>query len=162
MKSQLEVDREFFREVVDDLAKEAAQDAHEDEMTPEQFWVHVQREAKEFDRMFPAAAEDIEETEEETQGVTDAEAADQFRQPIARTDLKDLLFQRRYTAKAICRRVARVGDSHATPWAQFLRASFERLQVMDEEIRRRIPGRHPSPPDRRDAEGNSGDTASDY
>ena len=148
MKSQLEIDRKFFLEVIDDLAKDAAQNAHEDEMTPEQFWAHIQREAKEFDRMFPAAVEDVEETEEETEKVTEEEAADEFRQAIARTDLKELLFHRRYTAKAICRRVARVGDSHATPWAQILKGQFERLQVMDAEIRRRIPGRTPKPPDR--------------
>ena len=63
MKSQLEVERKFFLEVIDDLARDAAQNTHEDEMTPEQFWAHIQREAKEFDRMFPqAAAEDVEET----------------------------------------------------------------------------------------------------
>jgi hypothetical protein len=147
MKSQLEADRKFFVEVIDDLAKAAAQDAHENEMTPEQYWAHIQREAKEFDRMFPAAAEDFEESEAETEKVTEEEAADEFRQAIARSDLKELLFHRRYTAKAICRRVARVGDSHATPWAQILKGQFERLQVMDAEIRRRIPGRTPKPPD---------------
>jgi hypothetical protein len=153
MKNQLEVDREFFHEVIDDLAKEAAQDAHVEEMTPEQFCAHMQREATEFDRMFPAAAEDVEETEEERESVTEEVAADEFRRTIARTDLKELLFHRRYTAKAICRRVARVGDSHATPWAQILKGSFERLQVMDAEIRRRIPGRRPSPPDRSEPDG---------
>jgi glutamyl-tRNA reductase len=146
MKSQLEADREFFLEVIDDLARDAAQNAHEDEMTPEQFWAHIQREAKEFDRMFPAAVEDVEETEEEAEKVTEEEAADRFRQAIARTDLKELLFLRRYTAKSICKRVARVGTSHATPWAQILKGSLERLQVMDAEIRRRIPGRGPVPP----------------
>jgi len=95
MKSQLEADRKFFLEVIDDLARDAAQNAHEMEMTPEQFWAHMQREAKEFDRMFPAAAEDVEETEEETEKVTEEEAADRFRQAIARTDPKELLFHRR-------------------------------------------------------------------
>ena len=146
MKSQLEIDREFFLEVIDDLAKDAAQDAREEEMTPEQQWAHMQHEAQEFDRMFPAAADDddIEETEE----ISEEEEADRFRQAIARTNLKELLFHRRYTAKTICKRVARVGNSHATPWAQILKGSFERLQVMDAEIRRRIPGRGPVPPDR--------------
>ena len=85
--------------------------------------------------------------EEETGKVTEEEAAHEFRQAIARTDLKELLFHRRYTAKAICRRVARVGSSHATPWTQMLKGSLERLQVMDAEIRRRIPGRGSAPPD---------------
>ena len=147
MKSQLEADRKFFLEVIDDLAKEAAQDAHGNEMTPEQFWEHIQREAKEFDRMFPAAAEDVEEIED-TQEATEEEVADRFRQAIAGTDLKELLFHRRHTAKAICRRVARVGESHAAPWAQILKGAFERLQVMDAEIRRRIPARGPVPPKR--------------
>jgi len=147
MKSQLEADRKFFLEVIDDLAKEAAQDAHGNEMTPEQFWEHIQREAKEFDRMFPAAAEDVEEIED-TQEATEEEVADRFRQAIAGTDLKELLFHRRYTAKTICKRVARVGNSHATPWAQILKGAFERLQVMDAEIRRRIPARGPVPPKR--------------
>jgi len=148
MKSQLEADRRFFLEVIDDLAKAAAQDAHESEMTPEQFWEHIQREAKGFDRMFPAATEDVEETEEEAEKVTEEEAAEEFRQAIAGTDLKELLFHRRHTAKAICRRVARVGESHAAPWAQILKGAFERLQVMDAEIRRRIPARGPVPPKR--------------
>jgi hypothetical protein len=147
MKSQLEVDRKFFLEVIDDLAKDAAQNAHEDEMTPEQHWAYMERQAKEFDRMFPAAAGDVDETEAETEKLSEEEAADEFHQAIARSDLKELLFHRRYTAKSICRRVARVGDSHAIPWAQILKGQFERLQVMDAEIRRRIPGRTPKPPD---------------
>ena len=154
MKSQLEVDREFFHEVIDDLAKEAAQRAHENGMTPEQFLEHIQRGAKEFERMFPAATEDAEETEEETERATEEEAADEFRQAIARTDLRGLLFHRRYTAKAICRRVARVGESHATPWAQILKGQFERLQVMDAEIRRRIPRRRPQPPESTETVGD--------
>jgi hypothetical protein len=43
MKSQLEVDRKFFLEVIDDLAKDAAQNAHGQEMTPVQHWAHIQR-----------------------------------------------------------------------------------------------------------------------
>ncbi len=147
MRSQLEADRKFFLEVIDDLVKDAAQHAHRAEMTPEQFWEHIQREAKEFEGMFPAAAADVEEAGEETEKVTEEQAAEKFREAIARSDLKGLLFHRRYTAKAICRRVARVGDSHVTPWAQILKGQFERLQVMDAEIRRRIPGRTPKPPD---------------
>lgn len=152
MKSQLEADRRFFLEVIDDLARDAAQSAHDLEMTPEQFWEHIQREAEEFDRMFPGAAKAFEETEEKTEveaeEETEEEAAERFRQAIAGTDLKELLFHRRYTAKSICKRVARVGNSHAAPWAQALKGSLQRLQVMDAEIRRRIPGRTPKPPDR--------------
>jgi hypothetical protein len=148
MKSQLEVDREFFLEVIDDLAKAAAQNAHEDEMTPDQFWEHIQREAKEFDRMFPGAAQDFEEADAPPEKETEEEAAERFRQALARIDLKELLFFRRYTAKSICMRVARVGDSHATPCAQMLKGSFERLQAADAEIERRTPDRTPKPPDR--------------
>jgi hypothetical protein len=150
MKSQLEADRRFFLEVIDDLARDAAQSAHELEMTPEQYWEHIQREAKEFDRMFPAAAKDFEETEEQTEAEkeTEEEAAERFRQAIAGSDLKELLFHRRCTAKSICKRVARVGNSHVTPWAQALKGSLARLQVMDAEIRRRIPSRTPEPPER--------------
>jgi hypothetical protein len=147
MKSQLEADRKFFLEVIDDLAKDAAQNAHGQEMTPVRYWAHIQREAKEFDRMFPAAAEDVEETGEETEKVTEEEAAEEFVQAIARSDLKELLFHRRYVAKDICKRVARVGTSHEIPWAPILKGQFERLQVMDAEIRRRVPGRGPKTPD---------------
>jgi len=144
MKSQLEVDQKFFLEVIDDLAKDAAQNAHEMEMTPEQHWAYLQRGAQEFDRMFPAASDDIEETQKETE----EEAADRFRQAIAHTAIKELLFLRRYTAKIICKRVARVGSSHVVPWPPILKGSFERLQVMDAEIRRRIPDRGSAPPDK--------------
>ena len=151
MKSQLEADRRFFLEVIDDLAKDAARDAREEEMTPEQQWAQMEREAQEFDRMFPGATEAVEEYEE----TTEEEEADRFRKAIARAEIKELLFHRRYTAKTICRYVARVGNSHATPWAQILKGSLERLQMMDAEIRRRIPGR-PKPPDRSAPEDPSG------
>ena len=143
MKSQLEVDRKLFLEVIDDLAKDAVRDEREKEATPEQR-AQWEQEARERGYDIPAAPEDIEETEE----VTEEEAADRFRQAIARTDLKELLFHRRYTGKSICKQVARVGRSHAIPWAPILQGSIERLQAMDAEIRRRIPGRGPVPPDR--------------
>ena len=157
MKSQLEADRKFFLEVIDDLAKDAAQNEHEMEMTPEQHWAHMQREAKEFDRMFPDAAQDFEETDAPPEKETEEEAAERFRQALARIDLKELLFFRRYQAKSICMRVTRVGSSDITPCAQMLKGSLERLQAADAEIRRRIPGRTPKPPDRSTPE----DTAED-
>jgi hypothetical protein len=147
MKSQLEADRKFFLEVIDDLAKDAARDAHDDELTSEQHYAELERNAKEFDRMFPDAAQDFEETDAPPEKETEEEAAERFRQALARIDLKELLFFRRYQAKSICMRVTRVGSSDIAPCAQMLKGSLERLQAADAEIRRRIPGRTPKPPD---------------
>ncbi|HTW90210.1 MAG TPA: hypothetical protein VMH22_00680 [bacterium] len=151
MKNQLEADREFFLEVIDDLTKDAAQHAHKAEMTSEQFWDHIQRQAAEFDRMFPEAAQEPEvATEDKDEAVkreTEEEAAERFRQALARVHLKELLFFRRHQAKLICMRVTRVGSSDITPCAQMLKGSLERLQAADAEIRRRMQARTPNPPD---------------
>ena len=134
MDSHLDEYREFFDEVVDELAhaEEAAEST--EQATPEQ----KARWEPEMNQMDGELREHPVEYQEET--------PEQFRQQVARWTAQQLLMRRRFTAKAICRCVVR-GRSHNVAARMLLKDCVWPLQTMDSEIERQHLSRDPTPPD---------------
>lgn len=145
MKSQLEADREFFLEVIDDLAKDAVWVERVTQATPEQ-WARWEHRLNQIDVRLTETPTDSEEEPEFT--------TEQFRQAMTRVAPEELLVHRRFTAKAICKYVVREGRSHTTPYSQLIKGALERLQVLDAEIQRRLPDLGSASPDG-EAPGNA-------
>jgi hypothetical protein len=139
MESHLGEDRKFFLEVIDDLAKDAVWVERATQATPEQ-WARWEHRLNQIDVRLTETPTDSEEVPEYP--------TDQFRQAMTRVKPEELLVHRRFTAKAICKYVVREGRSHTTPYSQLIKGALERLQTIDAEIQRRIPGRGPIRPER--------------
>ncbi len=137
MDSRLEEYREFFEEVVEDLAKEEEAEASYEQATPEQKarWEHEMNQFEGELRERPPDPKDLEE-----------ETPEQFRHAMEREPAEQLLMHRRFNAKAVCKCMAR-GHSHHVTARMLLEASVWRLQIMDSEIERRHLGRGSAPPD---------------
>jgi hypothetical protein len=135
MDSHLDEDREFFLEVIDDLAQAEEVAKSIEQATAEQKarWEH------ELNQLDGELRDKPVEYEEET--------PEQFRQQVARETAEQLLMHRRFTAKTICKCVARVGRSRTIAAAMLLKEGVGRLQILDSEIERRHLGRGSAPPD---------------
>jgi hypothetical protein len=127
MDSRLDEYREFFDEVVDELAHAEEVAESEEQATPEQK-VRWEHEMNQFEGELRERPPDPKDLEEET--------PEQFRQAIEREPAEQLLMHRRFNAKAICKCMAR-GHSHHIAARMLLEASVWRLQIMDCEIERR-------------------------
>jgi hypothetical protein len=135
MDSHLEEYREFFSEVIDQLAEAESAAEEIEQATPEDRarWEH------EMNQLDGELTENPVEYKEET--------PEQLRQGAARETAEELLLHRRYIAQAVCKCVVRPGRSHTVSATMLLRETLGQLRVLDSEIERRHLGLGSAPPD---------------
>jgi len=143
MDSRLDEYREFFDEVVDDLAKEEEATESMEQETPEEKarWEHEMNQFEGELRERPPDPKDLED-----------DSPEEFRRKIEQEPAEQLVMHRRFSAKAVCKCMAR-GHSHHVAARMLLGASLWRLQILDSEIERRHLGQS-SPPTSGDMPGD--------
>jgi len=136
MNSYLDEDRQFFLEVIDDLARMAARDEHLAQASPEQ-WAQWERETEEITnelRRNPPAPEQEQENTPES-----------FKEQMSNMRDEELLHYRRFTAQRICKHLVNVGRLHTVPFRDSVEQAVARLQMADAEISRRHLARYQAP-----------------